>query len=296
MAERLNPEALRYARSVAHARSFSAAARAHGITQPALSNAIARLEERLGVRLFERSTRGVTLTAEAALLIPLVDTALSALDAITAEARRMTSPEAPRIHLGVSPLISPDLVAEAFSAVRRLPVPGDLVLREANMADLHDALAEGKLDIILIPSVNPLPRFEHRVIHSEPVVVIDAHARASSAVVELSDAADAQFILVPDACGLTRFTTQLFEEHDLPLRAYPGEAGGYQVLEQWVGLGLGMAILPESKLTDAGLTARPLIDDGQPVELFYEAVWDPTSRYAADLSRLVASLGDNRRL
>ncbi|MEV6982130.1 LysR family transcriptional regulator [Sphaerisporangium sp. NPDC051017] len=148
MAERLNLEALRYARSVAHARSFSAAARAHGITQPALSNAVARLEERLGVRLFERSTRGVTLTAEAVRLIPLVDTALSALDAITAEARRIADPEAPRIHLGVSPLISPDLVARAFSAVRQLPVPGDLVLREANMADLHDALTEGDLDII----------------------------------------------------------------------------------------------------------------------------------------------------
>ncbi|NUW39485.1 LysR family transcriptional regulator [Nonomuraea rhodomycinica] len=295
MAERLNLEALRYARSVAHARSFSAAARAHGITQPALSNAVARLEERLGVRLFERSTRGVTLTAEAVRLIPLVDTALSALDAITAEARRMAGPEAPRIRLGVSPLISPDLVARAFGAVRRLPVPGDLVLREANMADLHEALAAGELDVILIPSVNPLPRFEHRVIHSERVVVIDAHAEASSAV-ELSDTADAQFILVPDACGLTRFTTQLFREHDLPLRTYPGEAGGYQVLEQWVGLGLGAAILPESKLSDARLTARPLIDDGRPVELFYEAVWDPTSRHAADLSRLVASLGDNRRL
>nr|WP_055504772.1 LysR family transcriptional regulator [Nonomuraea pusilla] len=295
MAERLNLEALRYARSVAHARSFSAAARAHGITQPALSNAVARLEERLGVRLFERSTRGVTLTAEAVRLIPLVDTALSALDAITAEARRMADPQTPRIRLGVSPLISPDLVARAFGAVRRLPVPGDLVLREANMADLHDALTEGELDIILIPSVNPLPRFEHRVIHSEQVVVIDAHAQASSAL-ELSETADAQFILVPDACGLTRFTTQLFREHDLPLRTYPGEAGGYQVLEQWVGLGLGAAILPESKLSDPGLTARPLVDGGLPVELFYEAVWDPTSRHAADLSRLAASLSDNRRL
>ncbi|WP_219516274.1 LysR family transcriptional regulator [Nonomuraea ceibae] len=295
MAERLNLEALRYARSVAHALSFSAAARAHGITQPALSNAVARLEERLGVRLFERTTRGVTLSAEAARLIPLIDTALSAVDAITAEARRIAAPEAPRIRLGVSPLISPDLVARAFGAVRRLPVPGDLVLREANMADLHAALAEGELDIILVPSVNPLPRFEHRVIHSEPVVVIDAHAPASSAV-ELNDTADAQFILVPDACGLTRFTTHLFREHDLPLRAYPGEAGGYQVLEQWVGLGLGAAILPESKVTDAGLSARPLLDDGLPVELFYEAVWDPTARYAADVSWLVDALSDNRRL
>lgn len=292
MTDRLNPEALRYARSVAHARSFTAAARAHGITQPALSNAVAKLEERLGVQMFERSTRGVRLTAEAASLLPLIDTALSALDAITAEARRLTNTEAPRIHLGVSPLISPDLVARAFSAVRQLPVPGELVLREANMADLHEALGEGDLDIILVPSVNPLPRFEHRIIHSERVVVIDTHAQDPSAL-DLSDTADAQFILVPDACGLTRFTHQLFRDHDLPLRAYPGEAASYQVLEQWVGLGLGAAILPESKLSATGLTARPLLDDGLPVELFYEAVWDPTSRYVADLNQIVAVLSDN---
>ena len=62
MMERLNLEGLRYAQAVAETKSFSAAARAYGVTQPALSTGIAKLEERLGGQLFDRSPRGVTNT------------------------------------------------------------------------------------------------------------------------------------------------------------------------------------------------------------------------------------------
>ncbi len=59
ISDRLNLEGLRYAQAVAETKSFSAAARDYGVTQPALSNGIAKLEERLGGKLFERSPRGV---------------------------------------------------------------------------------------------------------------------------------------------------------------------------------------------------------------------------------------------
>jgi molybdenum-dependent DNA-binding transcriptional regulator ModE len=65
--ERLSLEGLRYAQAVAETKSFSAAARAYGVTQPALSNGIAKLEERLGEKLFDRSPRGVTQTSFGAL-------------------------------------------------------------------------------------------------------------------------------------------------------------------------------------------------------------------------------------
>src|ERR671928_1851010 len=106
MTERLSLEGLRYAQAVAETKSFSAAARAYGVTQPALSNGIAKLEGRLGERLFDRSPRGVVPTAFGARMLPLIERALAELDAITAEARRLTGPRAQSIHLGVSPLIS----------------------------------------------------------------------------------------------------------------------------------------------------------------------------------------------
>ncbi|MEX0659013.1 MAG: LysR family transcriptional regulator [Egibacteraceae bacterium] len=287
MTERLSLEGLRYARAVAESESFSAAARAYGVTQPALSNGVAKLEERLGDRLFDRSTRGVTRTAFGARMLPLIDRALSQLDAITAEARRLAEPRKHSLHMGVSPLISPQLVARAFAAAYELPEPRDLVLREANMKELREGLLAGELDVILIPSVEPLPHFQHRIIDSEAVVVVEA-TPAGPEPVELADTVDDPFILVPDSCGLTTFTTQLFDAHDLPMNTYPGEASSYRVLEQWANLGLGAAILPQSKLSSPDAPHRPLHDGGVEIEIFYEAVWYQGSALEPDIDALTS--------
>ena len=53
----------------AKARSFTVAGRQLGVSSSAISKAVARMEERLGVRLFHRSTRSITLTAEGALFL-----------------------------------------------------------------------------------------------------------------------------------------------------------------------------------------------------------------------------------
>lgn len=285
MTERFSVESLRYADVVADTGSFSSAARVCGVTQPALSNSIAKLEQQLGARLFERSTRGVTTTAFGARLLPLIQRAVAHLDAITAEAARLTEPERSSLHIGVSPLINPQLVARAYSAVAELATPRDLVLREADLAELQQDLQVGKLDLILIPSVAPLPQFEHRIIDAEPIVVVEPEPTDSTAV-QLADAADGSFILVPDSCGLTTFTTQLFDSHRLPMQTYPGEAVSYQVLEQWANLGLGTAILPLSKLSSPKAPHRRLHDEDVEVEIFYEAVWDPASPLQADIETL----------
>ncbi|MFI6093123.1 LysR family transcriptional regulator [Streptomyces sp. NPDC051218] len=293
MAERVNLEGLRYAHAVAETKSFSAAARAYGVTQPALSNGIAKLEERLGDKLFERSPRGVTQTAFGTRILPLIKQALAALDAVTVEAKRLTEPGAQKIRMGLSPLISSALVTRAFSMVRDLPVPRDLVLREADMQELRDCLRAGQLDIILIPAVSAMPRFEHRVIDVEPVVVVTPDADVT-APLELEEAGAEQFILVPDTCGLTTFTAQLFQSHEMPLRTYPGEAASYQVLEDWTQLGLGAAMIPRSKLTSPDVPHRPLVDKGREVQISFEAVWSAESPLGADLLRLADGLAAAR--
>ncbi|WP_338895608.1 LysR family transcriptional regulator [Streptomyces sp. TG1A-60] len=290
--DRLNPEGLRYAQAVAETKSFSAAARAYGVTQPALSNGIAKLEERLGDKLFDRSPRGVTQTAFGARMLPLIERALDALDAVAAEAGRLNEPGEQKIRMGVSPLIGSHLVARAFSMVQGLPVPRDLVLREANMQDLRECLLAGQLDIILIPAVAAMPRFEHRVIDVEPIVVVSPDT--AQAPLELEEAGKECFILVPDTCGLTTFTTRLFQSHEMPLRTYPGEAAGYQVLEDWTKLGLGSALVPRSKLTSPDVPHRPLLNRGREVQISFEAVWSAGTPLAADLLRLADSLAAAR--
>lgn len=285
-------EALRYAQAVAETGSFSGAARIFGVTQPALSNGIAKLEERLGARLFERSPRGVRQTSFGQQLLPLIEQAISALDRVTAEAGRLNGHGTESIRIGVSPLINPRLIAAAYNVVcggSSDPRQRDLVLREANMQELQDALIAGELDVILVPSVVPLPRFAHRIVDSEPVVVLCSH-RSGTAPVQVADIGSKPIILVPDTCGLTTFIRDLFASHELAVNAYPGEAASYRVLEQWADLGLGTALLPQSKLTGQSTVHRELLDDDHAVEIFYEAVWDPGSPLASGLAKLAEQL------
>lgn len=72
---------------VAKTGSFRRAADSLGMTSPAVSNAVQRLEERLNVRLLHRSTRAVNLTEEGAMLLARVDPALEAIAEVETELR-----------------------------------------------------------------------------------------------------------------------------------------------------------------------------------------------------------------
>lgn len=315
MNDRLSPEGLRYAQAVARTGSFSAAAREYDVTQPALSNAIRRLEKILGARLFERNTRGARPTIFGATILPRIDAALAALDAITAEARHWRAGEPRPVRIGVSPLISADVVARAHSAVAGLPGRGrgSLVLREADLSELRTALDDDELDLIVVPAVLPLTRYRHRVIGSEPVVLVEPGAgdaagpansaspadpagpasptEARAAAARIDDVARRTLLLVPDTCGLTTFTRDLLADRGLPLRAYSGEAASYRVLEDWAGMGLGSALLPRSKVTRVDSSVRPVVDArGAAVTIAYEAAWDGASPIAGELEALAELL------
>lgn len=293
MAEKMSLEGLRYARTVVETGSFSAAARAHGVTQPALSHGIANLEKYLGERLFTRSPRGVVLTPFGLKLWPLIDGAVTAVDGVTAAANQWIVPAGDTIRMGVSPVINPRLVGAAYSAVcclATLPAPRQLVLREANLAELRSALLADEIDIMVVPSVGPMPRYEHRVIDSEPLVLVEARP-GGTAPAALREVAKDPLILMPETCGLTTFTKDLFQAQNLAVRAYPGEASSYGALEEWASLGLGSAMLPESKLSERNVAHRLMLDEeGCVVEIFYEAVWDPNSALAPALADLANRL------
>lgn len=286
----MNIEGLRYAQAVSRTKSFSAAARAYGVTQPALSHGIARLEEELDVKVFDRSPRGVKPTTHGARILPLVENILGAVDALVAEARRLAHPPADTIRLGVSPLIGADLVARAFQAVRTLDRPRDLVLREACLDTLRSDLEAGRLDIVMAPAVGGLPAFRHRVMTSEPLAVINSAEPPTDEPVELASAAGAMYVLGAPDCELTTFTQELFRSHDLPLHAYSGEASGIQSLEEWAAMGVGAAIVPLSKLTRRHANCRPLVRSGVPVAIDFEAVWHCDTALGADLDVFVGTL------
>lgn len=290
----MNVEYLRYALAVARAGSFSAAAREHHVSQPSLSKGIAQLEGALRGKLFARSTQGAAPTAFGAQMLPLIAAAIDSIDALADRARDAGTRARQTIRLGVSPLIDPGLVARAFAATRELFPERTLLLREANMTTLREALLGEELDLALIPAVTTIPGCVQQTVDSEPVVILEPPARhdgvAPRGPVTLEAVGEDPLILVPDQCGLTAFTVDLFAGCGIPLHRYPGEAAGYQVLEEWTRLGLGAALLPISKLSDPGVRARELRHHDRPVLINYEAVWRRDSHARAELATLVDAI------
>lgn len=269
--------------------SFSRAARVCGVTQAALSNSIAKLEDELGERIFARTTRRVTLSPFGESLLPHVERMVEARDALAAVARaRKTSATTV---IGHSPLIPSDVLTRVVGAVRDAGFGTEIRLVEENLSDLLQRLDEHTVDLAIVPSSD-----HARSIRSAPVAVerlvyvprlgVDAGGRT----VDVESLAADTFVMVPDRCGLARTTRALFASAGVPLRVYAGEAMGYHVLSEWAALGLGSAILPESRVKD-GTAAIPLWRErGAPAELTYEVAWHRGYARSAQLAALLRTL------
>lgn len=283
---------LAYVRAAADLGSFSKAAVSLGVTQPALSNGVSSLERTIGGALFTRSTTGATLTEIGRRVLPHFLKMLGAVENVAAEIqdeRRDTVP----LRVGVSPLIHPRMIARALEAASRNHL-GPLVLREENLVPLREALTSRRLDLVFVPSVPGSSRFARRILESEPVHYLSRSDGDDNSAVELTAVAAAQLVMVGDTCGLTTFTNSLVASLDCPIRKYPGEADSYATLQDWGALGLGGVVLPISKYSTDTVT-RPIVRDGIPITISYEAIWDANSAQSDTIIALLDAMFSSPR-
>lgn len=140
---------LRYFKALAEAGTFSRAAEAMRVTQPALSQQIKELEGQFGAQLVERQPRRAVLTPAGHDLLRHASKVLAEMQALEVSARWRQG-LAGRLTLGVIPTIAPYLLPVALPALRAQNVTLDLGIREAQTGRLLAALAEGKLDAAIL--------------------------------------------------------------------------------------------------------------------------------------------------
>lgn len=104
--------------AVAEYLSFHRAANALGVSQPSVSARIRTLEEDLGVRLFERNTRGVRLTEAGRLFVERVSVGVDQLDHAVKTAGMAASGECGRLRIGIHALIPRSFLAELIAQYR----------------------------------------------------------------------------------------------------------------------------------------------------------------------------------
>jgi DNA-binding transcriptional LysR family regulator len=121
--------------------SFSGAAAELGVTQPAVSQGVARLERALAIRLFERTSREVQLTDAGKVLLPYAESVLAHAVAFTDEATRLAEPER-SMRIAYCPLIG-TLVARVVRQVASRAPEVDLELRAEGWGAATADLARG---------------------------------------------------------------------------------------------------------------------------------------------------------
>ena len=143
---------LRYFVAIAEERSFTRAAERLWVAQPGLSTQIRRLETELGVKLFERHTRGVDLTQAGELFLERARIALAAADMAGATGRDLEAGVVGSIRLGIA---SGPRWRPASSLLRRFnhERPGvELTVLEAYGGTLWRDLRDGRLDALVAPA------------------------------------------------------------------------------------------------------------------------------------------------
>ncbi|MEW9528580.1 LysR family transcriptional regulator [Microbispora sp. NPDC049125] len=189
---------LRYFVAVAEQSSFTGAAAQLLITQQSLSQQISALERMLGAKLFERDSRGTTLTGVGALLLPEARAVLARADEAVAVVRRAVRGEAGTLRLAFLATTANYLLPPVVRAVRER-LPGlTLKTEETTIAPLVQGVMEGRYDVAFTrpPKVDGLAS---RTLVTEQVCAVlpEDHPLAGRAELHLHDLAHERWVLTP---------------------------------------------------------------------------------------------------
>ena len=162
---------LRYIVAVARLRHFGKAAEACFVSQPTLSVAVRKLEEDLGVRLFERSHTDVLVTDIGALIVAQAEIVLNAADGVRELAAASRDPLGRQLTLGVIYTVGPYLVPRLISGLKLHAPKMSLVVKENFTDALAAQLKRGELDAAIMSLPYADPHLLSRPLYDEPLQV-----------------------------------------------------------------------------------------------------------------------------
>jgi LysR family hydrogen peroxide-inducible transcriptional activator len=241
---------LRYVVALAQERHFGRAAQKCFVTQPTLSLALAKLEDELGVRLFERNKNEVIVTARGQAIVEQAKRVLDEVGKIPHLARGSQNELAGPLRLGVIPTIGPYLLPDLVPILRKRAPAMPLAIEENLTGNLAPMLREGELDVVIIALPFSIAGVKTEVVYEEPfsVVVPDGHRWSARKAVKPGDLADENLLVLNNGHCF----------RDQVLEACPGQSNtalpegragsSLETIRNMVASGLGVSVLPASAL------------------------------------------------
>lgn len=257
---------LRYVVTLAETRNFARAAEACYVSQPTLSTQIKKLENELGLTLFERTNKRVMPTSAGSGLIAQARIVLEEAEKLRRMAEQALDPMAGTLRLGAIPTLGPYLLPHLVPELRTDYPQLQLYLREDLTGNLIEQLRAGSLDAILVAFPIQTDGLELIELFREPFVLAlpnDSPLAGKAEVVE-TDLIGVPLLLLEDGhclrdqalavCGLPQ-----------PRGTEDFRGSSLETLRQMVAAGVGCTLLPALAADTAGParkepTAKPLIE------------------------------------
>ncbi|MEP7283638.1 MAG: LysR family transcriptional regulator [Rubrivivax sp.] len=270
--------ALRQFVALAEELHFGRAAQRLHMSQPALSQALQRLESALGAALLRRSPRAVALTAGGAALLPQARRLIAAADALPAEVQAAAAGLAGRLRLAFVSSIAYGPLPAWLRSFREAQPQVELALREATLDVQLEAFATDEIDagFVLHADGGAPPGLAAWRVLREPLCIAlpQTHPLAARRRLDLAALAAQPLVMFP-----RRIAPSLFDAIVGHYRAggltpsIVQEAIQMQTLVNLVSAGMGLAWVPASlqQLQRPGVVYRPLA--GSPLHCETSLVW-----------------------
>jgi DNA-binding transcriptional LysR family regulator len=253
---------LRVFQTVASHGSFTRAGAHIGLSQPAVSRCVTELEQHLGLKLLDRTTREVVLTDAGRGLAVQLERVLDDLDAVLQESRGQATQRHGRVRVASSPTLSANLLPECIARCRRDHPGLDLLLLDRIQ---HDALASvlaGEVDFGVVIDPGPRDDLHAEAILSEPFCLVcpPSHRLARRRSVPWKELANEPLVLLDHASGSRRLIDEALRDHGVAATVAQ-EVGHVTTIFRMLDSGLGISVVPTLALPPAGLQGldmRPL--------------------------------------
>lgn len=263
----LSPRHLRIFVFLANSLSFSRTADEFCLAQPTLSKIVREMEEEMGVRLFERTTRSVKLTRDGEALVRVAARVADDYDNGISQLEEITKGWTHRIAVAALPTLAAMLLPEPLAALRAEEAGAAVQVHDVFTDQALALLREAKVDFVL-GGMDAVHRdLRYRELLRDPYVVLSSARRPLPRGLKRWDARQLSalpLLTLPRTTGTQQYMNQSFLRGGVELRPTM-ELNSIVTVARFVKAGLGYALVPRSSaqmVMDKGLTASTL--DGAP--------------------------------
>ncbi len=263
---------LRYIVAVARERHFGRAAEACHISQPTLSVAVRKLEEDLGVALFERNPGEVAITPVGRRIVEQAQRVLEETAVIRQLASQGQDELTGMLRLGAIYTIGPYLLPHLIPRLRRRAPAMPLQIEENYTAVLNERLKDGELDVLILSLPFAEPGLLTQPLYEEPFVVLlpTGHPLEQAAIIDAPTLGQQNLLLLGAGHCFREQVLQFCPEcRQLSVSSdsmqHTLEGGSLETIRLMVATGMGVTVLPYTSVSGYAhisdlLTVRPFAE------------------------------------